>query len=90
MIQETLNGMLAILMAKFLLNDVPHASGLLANPDHERKPASAQLRYIAVLSQQLHMTVIYEEQVRTFGEAGRMITELKAEKAFRKGIKRGK
>ena len=90
MIQQALNTMLTIILAKFILNDVPHASGLLANPDYERKPTSGQLRYIAILSQQLRMTVVYEERVRTFGEAGMMISELKAEKEYRKKLKSGK
>ncbi len=77
------------MLAKFLLNDLPHASGLLANNDYERKPTSGQLRYIAILSQQLKITVAYEEQVRTFGEAGMMISELKAERTYRARLKRG-
>ncbi len=32
MIQTALNAMLTVLMAKFLLNDVPHAVGLTHNP----------------------------------------------------------
>ena len=87
-IQTALNGMLTVLMAKFLLNDVPHASGLLASNDYKRKPTSGQLRYIALLSQQLKMTVAYEERVRTFGEAGMMISELKAERTYRVRLKK--
>jgi len=33
MIQTTFNGMITFMMAKLILNDIPHASGLLANPD---------------------------------------------------------
>ena len=89
MIQAALNGMITLMLAKFMINDVPHAAGLLANPDYERKPTSGQLRYIAILSQQLRITVAYEERVRTFGEAGLMITELKAEKEYRRRLKSG-
>jgi len=32
MIQQALNGMITLLMAKFIMNDLPHAAGLLANP----------------------------------------------------------
>jgi len=86
--QGLFNGMLAILLAKFCLNDLPHAAGLTGT-DYERKPTTGQLRYIAVLCQQLKMTVVYEEQVKTFGEAGRMIRELKAEREYRKRLKSG-
>ena len=90
MIQTALNSMITLMLAKFVLNDVPHASGLLANPDYEGRATHGQLRYIAVLCQQLKMTVVYEEQVKTFGEAGRMIRELKAEREYRKRLKSGK
>lgn len=43
-----------------------------------------QLRYIALLSSQLKMP---EPRVTSFGEAGRMISELKAEKEHRKYTK---
>ena len=32
MIPTVLNGMITLMLAKFILNDMPHASGLLANP----------------------------------------------------------
>ena len=32
MIQQALSGMITLLMAKFMLNDLPHVAGLLANP----------------------------------------------------------
>ena len=81
--------MLSIMMAKFLLNDLPHASGLLANPDYEPPPTGPQLHYIAVLCQRLKITTPYEEQVKTKGEAGRMIRELQAEEKHRKRLKSG-
>lgn len=89
MIQPLLNGMLTILLAKFFLNDLPHAAGLAGKPDYERDPTSGQLRYIALLSQELKITIVYEERVRTFGEAGRVISELKAEKKYRKQLGSG-
>ncbi len=88
MIQAALNGMLTMLMAKFMLNDLPHASGLLPDSGPGRPASPGQLRYIAILSQELRITVAYEERVRTFGEAGLMISELKAEKAHRVRRKR--
>ncbi len=86
MLPQITNSLMALLMAKFLLNDLPHASGLLANPDYERPPTGPQLHYIAVLCQQLKITVQYEEQVKTIGEAGRMIRELEAERKYRKKV----
>ncbi len=83
MIQPLFNGMIAILLAKFCLNDLPHAAGL-TDTDYERPPTTRQLRYISILRQQLKMTVVYEEQVRTLGEAGGMIRELQEEKKYRK------
>lgn len=77
-----------LLLANFLLNDLPHAAGLLGNPNSE-PPTPRQLRYISVLCQQLKITIAYEEQVKTGGEAGRMIRELEAEKAHRKRLKGG-
>jgi len=87
MIQPLFNGMLAILLAKFCLNDLPHAAGL-TEPDHERPPTIAQLRYIAGLRQRLKMTITYERQVVTFGEAGRMIRELEAEERDRERLEK--
>lgn len=83
MTQELFNGMLAILLAKFCLNDLPHAAGLTES-DYERPPTTRQLRYIGILRQQLKITVVYEEQVRTLGEAGTMIRKLEAEREYRK------
>jgi len=65
-----------------------HKPVLLANPNIERKPTPGQLRYIAVLCQQLKMTVVYEERVRTFGEAGLMIRELEAERKYRRKLQK--
>ena len=87
MIQTTLNGMITLMLVKFMFNDVPHASGMLANPEPVRKPTPGQLRYIAILCQQLTITRPYEGEVKSFGEAGRMISELKVEKAYRKQSK---
>ncbi len=87
MIQAALNSILTIMMAKFLLNDVPHASGLLANPGPESRPTGPQLHYIAILCQRLKITAPYEERVKTKGEAGRMIRELQAEEKHRKQLK---
>lgn len=33
MIQEALNSMLTLLLAKFMLNDLPHAAGMYGNPN---------------------------------------------------------
>jgi len=68
-----------------MLNDIPHAAGLF----EPRLPTPGQLNYIAILSSRLRITIQYEEQVKTFGEAGRMISELKAEEAYRKKLKGG-
>jgi len=89
MINTAFNGMIAILIAKFMMNDLPHAAGLLTNSSYKDPPTPGQLRYIAILCQQLRITTPYEEQVRTYGEAGRMIRELEAERAHRKKQKKG-
>ncbi|GAI84320.1 unnamed protein product [marine sediment metagenome] len=67
------------------------SSPLLEEPkeyhsSEEKSPTPGQLKYIAVLSQQLHMP---EPSVRTYGEAGRMIRELEAEREHRKRLKSG-
>lgn len=36
MIQQAVNGMLAILLANWALNDLPHAAGLVGNPSNGR------------------------------------------------------
>ncbi len=87
MIQPLFNGMLTILLAKFCLNDIPHAAGITGNPV-DRPPTIGQLRYIAGLRQRLKMTIVYEREVVTFGEAGRMIRELKEEEKHRKRLEK--
>lgn len=86
MIPTVLNGMVALMMAKLMLNDLPHAAGITKGPDYGGPPTPGQLRYIAIMSQQLGMP---EPHVETFGEAGLMITELKAEKEYRRRLKHG-
>ncbi len=85
MIQQTVGAMIKLMLARWVMNDMPHAAGLLDN-GYERPATSGQIRYIAVLCQRLEITMPYEGQVKTFGEAGRMITELKAEKKHRKRL----
>jgi len=58
--------------------------GLLADNAYSDDPTPGQLRYIAALCQQLKIQQPYEEQVRTFGEAGRLIRELEAERKARR------
>lgn len=84
MIQELCDGIAYMLVAKFVLNDIPHAAGLLAKPDYSRRPTPGQLHYIASLCQQLKITTPYEEKTMTFGEAGRLIRELEAERKYRR------
>ncbi len=86
MVQTALNAMIYMLLAKFMLNDVPHAAGILGSPDYGRPPTPGQLRYITVLCQQLKITTPYEERVKTFGEAGRFIRELEAERDHTKKL----
>ncbi len=88
MIQPLFNGMLAILLAKFCLNDIPHAAGITGS-SYDRPPTIGQLRYITGLRQRLKMTIVYEREVVTFGEAGRMIRELEAEEKHRKRLESG-
>ena len=83
MIQELGSAFITLLLAKFCLNDIPHAAGI-TGIDYERPPTTGQLRYIASLCQQLKITTPYEERVKTFGEAGRMIRELEGEGKYRK------
>lgn len=87
MIQPVINTVIYMLLARFMLNDIPHAAGLFnptsSSPDYERKPTPGQLRYIAILCQQLKITVAYEEKVASRGEAGRLIRELEEEKRYR-------
>lgn len=84
MIQEVVNFVTAVLAAKFILNDIPHAAGMLAKPDYSRPPTPAQLHYIASLCARLKIKTPYEEEVKTFGEAGRLIRELEQEDKYRK------
>jgi len=83
--QQLLSGMITVMLAKFMLNDVPHAAGIVgtSNPGYERPPTINQLHHIARLRKRLKVTTPYEKQVDTFAEAGRMIRELETEKAHR-------
>ena len=38
MLHQALNGMITVMLTKFLLNDVPHAAGLLGNPSSSSNP----------------------------------------------------
>lgn len=40
MIQLAFNSMIAVLLARFMLNDVPHAAGLLGNPGNPGNPSN--------------------------------------------------
>jgi len=81
--------MIAVMMTKFLLNDLPHAGRLIGDKYIHMSPTPGQLSYIASLCQQLKITTPYEERVKTFGEAGMLIRELEAERGHRKKVKRG-
>ena len=83
----TLNTMLTIMMVQFLLNDVPHAVGLVGGSSHLDNPTGRQIRYITQLSMQLGITTPLEERPETQGDAGRLIRELEAERDRRKRIK---
>jgi len=83
MIRLFLNSTITLMLAKFMMNDVPHAAGIIGDR-YQQDPTPGQLRYIAALCQQLKITTLHEEQVKTFGEAGTMIRELEAEKAYRR------
>ena len=50
----------------------------------EQNPTPGQIRYIAILTRDLGMP---EPSVRSFGEAGRMIRELEAERTYRRRVK---
>ena len=50
----------------------------------DQKPTPGQIRYIAILTRDLKMP---EPTVVSFGEAGRMIKELEAERAHRRRVK---
>ena len=50
----------------------------------QQSPTPGQRRYIAILSAELRMP---EPDVRSYGEAGRMIRELETERSFRKRVK---
>ncbi len=86
-IPAVLNGMMAVLLAKFLLNDVPHAVGLIGGSSHLDNPTDRQTRYITQLSMQLGIRTPLEERPETQGDAGRLIRELEAERDRRKRIK---
>lgn len=88
MINVVFNTMMTLLLARFAINDLPHAAGLLSNPN-EVPPTARQLRYVAILCQQLEIREPIEEHVRTGGEAGRLIRELEWEKKRRKQLKVG-
>ena len=80
-IQQAVNGMITLLFAKFMLNDVPHAF----YSRYEEPPTPAQIRYITNLCIRLGISEPLEEQVHTKGEAGRLIRELAARG---RGVKR--
>lgn len=117
-LRTAVDGMITILLARFMLNDVPHflfqedyqlerkeeeeaekyrAKGFrvvsafppkgLAKSGYGDPPTPGQLRYIAILCQQLGMEKPLEERMKTKGEAGRMIRELEEEKKYRKQLK---
>lgn len=58
MIQTALNGMIAVLMARFVLNDVPHAAGLLDNSNSN--PGLSQRGY--------YVTTLGKEALRSPAE----------------------
>lgn len=80
----TMSGIMSMMLAKFMLNDVPHAAGMIPHTRYDDPSTGPQLSYIALLCQRTHTTIIHEERVKTFGEAGRVISELKAEEARQK------
>jgi len=93
MIQPLFNGMIAIMLTKFMFNDVPHylfedttMRELKVTRMDERDATSAQLRLIAIKSAKLK---IPEPTVKKFGEAGLMIRELGREEEYRKRLKGG-
>lgn len=77
-------GMIQMMLAKFMFNDLPHASGMIPHTRYDDPPTGPQLSHIARLCIRTHTTTIHEERVTTFGEAGRMIRELQAEEARQK------
>jgi len=88
MIEQLASGMITLMLAKFMLNDVPHylfdettMHALKVTRVDERDATSAQLRLIAIKSAKLK---IPEPVVKKFGEAGRLIRELEAEERHRK------
>ncbi len=94
MIPQLANSLVTLLLAKFMLNDVPHflfeattMRELKVTRVDERGATGPQLHYIAILTARLK---IPEPVVKGFGEAGRMIRELEAEEKYRKGLKSGK
>jgi len=87
-IGNAVNGMLTMMLAKFMLNDLPHATGMIPHSHYDDPPTGPQLSYIARLCIRTKTTTIHEERVTTFGEAGRVISELKAEEARQKREKR--
>lgn len=96
MIQQALNGMIAIMLARFMFNDVPHylfeettMRALKVTHVDEKRATASQFRYITILCTRLKITRPYEEEIKGFGEAGRMIRELEAEEKHRKGLKSG-
>lgn len=96
MIQTALNSMITLMLAKFILNDVPHylfeettMRSLKVMRVDDRPATPGQLRYIAILCTELKMTTPYEERIKTFGEAGMMIRELEEERRYRRKLKSG-
>jgi len=81
------NALITMMLAKFIINDLPHAAGLLADHRDTDPPTPRQLRYIASLCQRLKIATPHEERVKSAGEAGRLIRELEAEVEHRKKSK---
>ena len=94
MIQQVFNMFWTMFMGKIMLNDIPHyvfeevtsqTLRVRRVTASEEPPTPAQIRYIALLCQQLHIKEPLEERVKTRGEAGVLIRQLKAQKERTRG-----
>lgn len=62
MIQPLFNGMMAILLAKFMLNDVPHAAGLTVNP-RARKEAPRPTFFTHSTNEEAYKLILQSGQI---------------------------
>lgn len=78
MIQTALNGMITIMLAKFMINDLPHAAGLLGNPGNPggkffERPALKGM--MPKLPEEARGDFLFYEYIRDLVKLGQVLSE---------------